>query len=139
MSKRYCFSPIVGDGTPPMNAYRSAIEDLGTCNVVNYIPSNPDGTPKHAYTLSRVASTNWVPVAAIPGVYIFPDVSLGVLLSAMQPSDIQIIKNELDAHGIDWVTWLTPDITFGTLIYAIGQRIEPGFNINSFDCAEIAV
>jgi hypothetical protein len=138
MSKRFFFAPIIGDGLTIETAYRSALADVPGVNIVSYMPSNPDGTPRYAFALSRVASVGWADCLAVPGVFAFPEIEIDVLVSAMHPDDKQAIKDALDARGIDWQTWFADDLRFGSVIYAVAQRMQPGFNLSAFDVAEVA-
>lgn len=56
--------PIIGDGKTPLTAYRPKIADYVNVSCGGMIPSKPDGTPVHSWTLVEVESKDFTEVDA---------------------------------------------------------------------------
>ena len=135
--KRYFFAPIIGDGQGMENPFRSRLSDESQTNVSSYIPTDEYGHPVYAFSYDVVSSVRVSTLQAIAGVYLFPDVALDVLVSAVHPDSLQGLLNELDARSIDR-TFIASTMRWRDVLYGIGQRMAPGFNFEAFDVMEVS-
>ncbi len=137
MAKRYLLAPIVGTGTRE-DPYRSSVRGLPGINVVDLIPTGPDGRPIKDFSLARVGGANIMPALSASGVDPFPDFPLDAKLSAMQNATRANLKARLEARGFDGSIADNAD-GFRDMVRAVGQSMEPSFNEDAFDVSEVVL
>ncbi len=127
MARKYYLCGVIGAGTRE-SPYKSAISVL-TVNQVSAL----NGAVGQCLTL--VNATNHAVVAALPGVYALPDVSLDIRVNSIQLSKKTEMRAQLEARGYDPTLADNAD-GYRDVIRGIGLRFEATFNEDTFDVAE---
>lgn len=145
MAKRYFISRVIGTGTNN-DDYRAEVSDAGNLNAASLIPSVSqfDGTPKYRFALSIISTPNLPAALIISNSYCFPDYPLDARMDGMNADARQSIEQTVAAY--DWdgngyhvsTAFITDSMAYRDVITGIAQQIEPAFQINNFDVAEVS-
>lgn len=112
--KRWCFSPIVGDGQSIQTAFRVAVADVADTNANAVIPADPfDGGPLYTFAFCHVGTANILGVSQVSNVYLFPLASADHLMSSIgtdpindTDSSLFALRQACEARGLDTDFWL---------------------------------
>ena len=133
--------PIIGDGKTPSTAYRPKIADYINVSCGGMIPSNPDGTPVHSWTLVEVESKDFTEVDAdIELIDVFDKFASGITKSELRTflksktvGDIPIVRrnkiqNYLINKGVD-LSGINLSTSLWELVVRVHHKILPDITL----------
>lgn len=143
---RYMLCPIIGTGTGP-DPFRVAVEDLGSVNSAALIPTNNSGPnigkPKYRFALCQVATPSIPAISAVSNAFVFPDYPLDGRMDGMDADARNALVQSVHAYDIDGaglhlVATHADSESYRDVLNAIGQQMEPVFNVNQFTVREVS-
>lgn len=149
---RYMISPIIGSGQSTEDPFRASVTDVPNTFVSQVIPidlsgtpeTNPNyGKPKYDFAFCVVATSNVAAIAAVSNAYVFPDYNLDGRMDGMESSArsgfLQSVEAyNLDGNGLNFDASHLDSESWRTVIDRLVQQIEPTFNLNNVNVAEVA-
>lgn len=143
---RYMISPIIGSGTID-DSYRAAVSDVSNVNTASSIPTHESGPnigqPKYGFCFCVVATASIPAIAAVSNAYVFPDYNLDGRIDGMESEArtgmVQSVEAyNVDGNGLHLVADHADGDSYRAVINAIGQQLQPGFDVNQFTVGEVA-
>lgn len=149
--KRWCFSPVIGNGQSIETAIRVAVADVANTNTNAIIPSDPQtGLNLHPFAFCRVATANIVPVKEVSNVYVFPDASMDHTMGSIGSDPINdtesvlfAMRQAIIARNLSVDYWLShptrtwDKFTYREVLLGIVQQHEQSFSdMDSMDVVE---
>ena len=134
MSKRYYLCDIIGDGLEPETAFRPAVAEYAN-NWAASIPTDSNGKPSGSSVLTIVAEHNHAALHGKPGVDQMPDFPLDGKVSAINANAKRGMDEAISNRNIPVDTNSADG--YRTVLDQIGKSIDPHFDIDNFDIADI--
>lgn len=140
MARRYYVSDIVGTGTDedPYEPRAVRVARLAGIPIraVHEIATDPvTGHPTRNWAFSRLAAQAHATLIAAAGVDALPDLTLDALLSSLTNAQLTVIRNRLEARGID-TSQLTGQRAFRFLVRLLGRLQNAAFEEDNFDTSD---
>jgi hypothetical protein len=141
--KRYVISPVIGNGSSLVTAFRSAASDTPSAGFVDLLKANPEtGVPVWNFAFSRIGvAGSLTPVLMVTNSYVFPDFPLDAKMSQMDSATrigmVQTVQAyNLDGQGTHIDATHTDDYSFRAVIEKIARQWSSTFDADQFDCPE---
>jgi hypothetical protein len=146
---RYCISPVIGTGDLETNdEFRASVSDVPNVNISQVIPSHLSGPnigePKFLFAFCVVATPSVAAIAATTNCFVFPDYNLDGRMDGMETNARTAFQQSveaynLDGNGFNFDASNVDGESWRTVINRIVQQIEPSFNIQNVNVAEVSL
>lgn len=143
---RYMICPIIGAGTEA-SPYRASVNDVANVNSASIIPTHTSGPnigkPKFLFAFCVAATPSPSSLSAVTNAYVFPDYNLDGRMDGMESGARTALQQSVEAYDLDGAglhfdaAHLDGD-SYRDVINALVQQIEPAFNVNNINVAEVA-
>lgn len=143
---RYMISPIIGTG-PISDPYRASVRDVANVNTSAVIPTFTSGEnlgkPKFRFALCLCATTSIPAIQAVSNALVFPDYNLDGRMDGMEAQAradfVQSVQAyDVDGNGLHFDATHTDGTSYRQVIAAIGQQLEPTFEVDQLEVGEVA-
>lgn len=137
--KRYAICDVIGDGqdvepTATTGPFRAAVADCGI-PCTQMLGYTPEGLPAKPWALVILSANDLAPLRGDSRIYLLPDLSLDVKVSAMDGSVRAAMVAEFSRRDIPSAIVSGAD-GYRELIRALGHIQDPAFSEDAFDVAE---